>query len=969
MPQGKAASSFVVDITARTGPLKNKMREAEQVTSKAAKSMGASLTAVAAATTKVNVAASATPAIFARAAAAMGAFRVAIQGAITKLVSLKGLFLVIGGAATIAVGKAISTVNARFESLRVTLNKIEGGAEGGLRALNFIKGFAETTPFTVETLTKAFIQLQTSGVTPTVKLLTTLGDAASIAIRPVEALEAAVKVIQRSTQGGLSTEDLDILNNLGIPIYDVLLKQIGVARSGVGEFAREAVGAGKVVQAMLAGFDARFGGALADALDTLTTKISNAGEASVNLALAFGNTKSQIGFTKSVKFLLDNVIQLFGAMEPLTKVIGTVFAGALATATVAVRTLLFPLELLSNGIGKLQKALEPAPAAINETFFNLENRLKIADALLKKEETILEQLRKNGNKPVEGVTAQSIEMTNFNDTNNKDFENAIAAQEKRVKIFKNSRDTHQKILDEHGKELDLSGELKKARLELAQQQEILKVKKARVAAAIAPTEYSEQNFANDDKTIEKLEADVEAHEAVVSRYSVAVDNLIAATNQQGAEKKTQPPTKEFTKVIQAQRDAIKIAQLRLTDLTDQEIKFIKAAKRLKDIRVLFDSNGLVKGYEIADEQNQKRFIDSIRGNTDNIGIAVLNAENAIAKTELLTGLQGELAAAQAKLSGVDQTADYRFGQLTKNVQFKGDEKANTRSVFDKIESTNKQIEANDKRIAAAEKKADARQKASESRIKNAQTAIKGLTNDESALEKTQRILNEAVEEFGVDALPGVEQALQRVGDQIRQSDPLFQSLIDGMKNVSSGVSDALADMVVNAKFSFSSLKDVFGTFVRQLISKAIELVFINRIINAIFGAGLPTGNAPGFGGFFSGKPGPTVGLGHPGLRADGGPIVGGKPYVVGEEGPEIIVPKSAGTVLSNSASRSLVGVGQSGIGRGGGDTIIIAPEINVTGGGGGGESAIEQAEIIATLVEERVAATINDRRKRGMSAA
>ena len=330
MAKSTAVATLVVGINADTKKLKNKMGEAQAITNRAGRAMGASLTAVAAATTKVNVAVSATPALFARAAAAMGAFRIAVQGAISKLVSLKGLFLVIGGAVTIAIGKGISTINARFESLRVTLNKIGGGPSGGLRALNFIKGFAETTPFTVETLTKAFIQLQTSGVTPTVKLLTTLGDAASIAIRPVEALEAAVKVIQRSTQGGLSTEDLDILNNLGIPIYDVLLKQIGVARSGVGEFARDAIGAGKVVQAMLKGFDARFGGALADALDTLTTKISNAGEATVNLALAFGNTGSQVGFTKAVKFLLDNVIQLFGAMEPLTRAIGTVFAGALS---------------------------------------------------------------------------------------------------------------------------------------------------------------------------------------------------------------------------------------------------------------------------------------------------------------------------------------------------------------------------------------------------------------------------------------------------------------------------------------------------------------------------------------------------------------------------------------------------------------------------------------------------------------
>jgi len=36
-------------------------------------------------------------------------------------------------------------------------------------------------------------------------------------------------------------------------------------------------------------------------------------------------------------------------------------------------------------------------------------------------------------------------------------------------------------------------------------------------------------------------------------------------------------------------------------------------------------------------------------------------------------------------------------------------------------------------------------------------------------------------------------------------------------------------------------------------------------------------------------------------RAKGGPVRAGKPYLVGEEGPEIIVPKQSGTVVPNHA--------------------------------------------------------------------
>ena len=51
---------------------------------------------------------------------------------------------------------------------------------------------------------------------------------------------------------------------------------------------------------------------------------------------------------------------------------------------------------------------------------------------------------------------------------------------------------------------------------------------------------------------------------------------------------------------------------------------------------------------------------------------------------------------------------------------------------------------------------------------------------------------------------------------------------------------------------------------------------------------------------FSALPGGGIGgaLGNL-FRAEGGPVTGGKPYIVGEQGPELMVPSTSGTVLSN----------------------------------------------------------------------
>jgi hypothetical protein len=49
-----------------------------------------------------------------------------------------------------------------------------------------------------------------------------------------------------------------------------------------------------------------------------------------------------------------------------------------------------------------------------------------------------------------------------------------------------------------------------------------------------------------------------------------------------------------------------------------------------------------------------------------------------------------------------------------------------------------------------------------------------------------------------------------------------------------------------------------------------------------------------------------------GARADGGPVTGGVPYLVGERGPELIVPGMSGSVIPNHALRAAAGGGRGG---------------------------------------------------------
>jgi hypothetical protein len=106
-----------------------------------------------------------------------------------------------------------------------------------------------------------------------------------------------------------------------------------------------------------------------------------------------------------------------------------------------------------------------------------------------------------------------------------------------------------------------------------------------------------------------------------------------------------------------------------------------------------------------------------------------------------------------------------------------------------------------------------------------------------------------------------------------------KTLEDGFIKAGQLLEDSLTDAVLTGKASFSDLAD----HIKKVLAKALIQKFIT---------------------------GPLLGL-IPGL-ASGGPAQAGQPYVVGEEGPELFVPRQSGTVVPNDEMTS----GGAGVGMG-----------------------------------------------------
>jgi lambda family phage tail tape measure protein len=96
-----------------------------------------------------------------------------------------------------------------------------------------------------------------------------------------------------------------------------------------------------------------------------------------------------------------------------------------------------------------------------------------------------------------------------------------------------------------------------------------------------------------------------------------------------------------------------------------------------------------------------------------------------------------------------------------------------------------------------------------------------------------------------------------------------------------GIEDAFVNFAKTGKLSF---KDLLNFMVEEFVRSNVR-----NLIGGLFGGG---GGGGGGGNFLSN-------LFSSIFRADGGPVQANKPYIVGEEGPELFVPKGTGTVLPN----------------------------------------------------------------------
>jgi len=180
-------------------------------------------------------------------------------------------------------------------------------------------------------------------------------------------------------------------------------------------------------------------------------------------------------------------------------------------------------------------------------------------------------------------------------------------------------------------------------------------------------------------------------------------------------------------------------------------------------------------------------------------------------------------------------------------------------------------------------------------------------------------------------------------DQIKKNQEEAEKLKEKMtaigEEIESSIKNNLRDAITGAKSFGEAMSNVLNRIRDKIIDAQIDKLIGNFGEN--FGKSASGGKGKGIGGFLGGILG--------GLFADGGRPPVGKASVVGERGPELFVPKVAGTIIPNNK-----------LGGGDNTTNIVNVSVDASGSSVAGNSADAQqlgavigAAVQAQLIKEK----------------
>lgn len=187
-------------------------------------------------------------------------------------------------------------------------------------------------------------------------------------------------------------------------------------------------------------------------------------------------------------------------------------------------------------------------------------------------------------------------------------------------------------------------------------------------------------------------------------------------------------------------------------------------------------------------------------------------------------------------------------------------------------------------------------------------------------------MDEEIESLTIKLRADTQEFARELGNVRSQLDGGFAN---SLERAGQGLERGLLGAIRRGSLGFEDLRNVALSVLSDIASASLS-----SGLDAVFGGG-------GNGGFLGGLTNiATSALGLPG-RATGGPISSGRPYLVGENGPEIFIPTTSGAI---DAGRS-----------GGGSSINMTINVSDNGNGSAPDSINRSSRHMARAVRQALA--------------
>jgi len=166
---------------------------------------------------------------------------------------------------------------------------------------------------------------------------------------------------------------------------------------------------------------------------------------------------------------------------------------------------------------------------------------------------------------------------------------------------------------------------------------------------------------------------------------------------------------------------------------------------------------------------------------------------------------------------------------------------------------------------------------------------KELLGTSEAYQKVRRTLGDTFKTTNPEIVAGLVQQQEEINKLI-ELEKQRKQIMDSVKG---SLESGFMSMIDGTK----SVKDAFKSMAREILKELYRVLVVQRIVGAIGGAvnmmTLPAGPSTG-----------TLGLPK---FATGGSMMPGKSYLVGENGPELVIPRHSGTVVNANQTAGAMG--------------------------------------------------------------